>query len=70
MFLNREYRGRAIGLAAAYAVLVAGIVFTRTLDLAPASRASMVTSPTIDRPQTTRAEDFASAPRVCTDTVC
>ena len=36
MFLRRKYRDRMIGLIGAYAVLVAGIIFTGATDSAPA----------------------------------
>ena len=72
MFLRREYRNRAIGLIAAYAVLI---------DLAPAKSASTATVRTVsapmhateaalDRSKTKRANDCSSALCVRSEIVC
>lgn len=36
MFVRKEYRARAVGVLAAYAVLIVGVVATNAMDLAPA----------------------------------
>ena len=36
MFLGRKSRDRMIGLVGAYAVLIAGVVYTGSIDSAPA----------------------------------
>ena len=61
MFLSHEYRARAIGVAAAYAVLITVLVISGVFDPPPST----------DEPQITRAN--VSPPeklRACTDTVC
>lgn len=53
MFLRRDYRNRAIGLIAAYALLIAGIVFSGSFESAApikAKRADDCSQSLQDRP--------------------
>jgi hypothetical protein len=48
MFLSRQYRARAIGLVAGYAVVIAALVINGVFDPRPTDSASAVTHPTRD----------------------
>ena len=51
MFLGRKSRDRVIGLVGAYAVLIAGVVYTGAIDSTPA-----MVSPVEDAPHRRSAE--------------
>jgi hypothetical protein len=81
MFLSREYRGRAIGLAVVYAVLITAVAASGAFDRAPAKSASTeaattvpapmrATEAAIDRSKTKKADDCESALQCRSDTVC
>ena len=81
MFLRREYRNRAIGLIAAYAVLITGVVTSEAFDRTPTKGASTTAVRTIDAPmhateaaldrsKTKRADDCTSALCVRSEIVC
>jgi hypothetical protein len=70
MFLSREYRARAIGLAVAYAVVITGLIIGAAMEPSPAPAASQGTPPTAERQQTNSpADSAADLPRRC-GTVC
>jgi hypothetical protein len=52
MFLRRNLRDRAIGLAAAYAVVCLGIFVTAKLDARPRVEPAQATRASIDRAET------------------
>ena len=54
MFVKRDYRNRAIGLIAAYALLIAGIVYSGSFESAPvqAKKADDCSSALQERPET------------------
>jgi len=66
MFLRREYRDRAVGLIAAYAVLITGVVATEAFEPAPMH----ATEAALDRSKTKRADDCSSALQCRSDIVC
>ena len=70
MFLSREYRSRAVGVAAAYAVLVAGIVLTAALDSSPAKGATQATIVAPERREIKRLDDCASSLEDRSEIVC
>jgi hypothetical protein len=49
MFLERDYRARAIGLMVAFVVLIIGIVTSQADEAAPAPIADHATQPASDR---------------------
>jgi hypothetical protein len=69
MFLRREYRNRAVGLVAAYAVLIAGIVVSGALDPAPANSAMRATEAAMGG-EKTRQGDCSFALECRPDSVC
>jgi hypothetical protein len=48
MFLSRQYRARAMGLVAGYAVVIAALVINGVFDSSRADSASAVTHPAED----------------------
>jgi len=78
MLLSRKYRDRAIGLVAAYAVLVTGVVVSAEFDRSPAKRTSLqtrvaprdATNAVLDRSRTKRAVDCFSALECRSEIVC
>jgi hypothetical protein len=69
MFLSREYRARAVGLLAAYAVVITGLIVGAALEPS-AKGASKDTHPTAERQQPNTLEDPTSADQKRCDTVC
>jgi hypothetical protein len=67
MFLGRKSRDRLIGLVGAYAVLIAGVVYTGAIDSAPAV-VSPVEAP--DRRRAERPDDGLSSRHQRSDIVC
>jgi hypothetical protein len=51
MFLSRDYRARAIGLAVAYAVVITGLIIAAAMEPSPAPGASKGASPTAELPK-------------------
>lgn len=67
MFLGRKSRDRLIGLVGAYAVLIAGVVYTGAIDSAPAV-VSPVEAP--DLRSAERPDDGLSSRHQRADIVC
>jgi hypothetical protein len=68
MFLRRKSRDRVIGLMGAYAVLITGVIYTRSIDSAPVAMPPAEAAP--DRPRPTRADDGLSSRQQRSDIVC
>ena len=68
MFLGRKSRDRMIGLVGAYAVLIAGVVYTGAIDTAPAMVSPIETSP--DRQSAERRDDSLSSRQQRADIFC
>ena len=68
MFLKRQYRDRMIGLVGAYAVLIAGVVYTGAIDSSPAQTSPVETAP--DRRRAERPDDGLSSRPQRSDIVC
>jgi hypothetical protein len=70
MFLNRDYRARAIGLAVAYAVVITGLIIGAALDSPPAKSASQPIQQSAERQPGKTAHDSAAGVVKRCDTVC
>ena len=68
MFLWRKYRDRAIGLIGAYALLVAAIIWSGSLD--PAPPAQQAAKPAVDRAESMMVEDCSYLLQGRSDTAC
>ena len=68
MFLRRKSRDRVIGLAGAYAVLIAGVIYTGSIDLAPAKVTPSDVAP--DRRSAEQSYDGLSSRQQRSDIVC
>ena len=68
MFLRRTSRDRVIGLMGAYAVLITGVIYTRSIDSAPVAVPPVEAAP--DRPHPTRVDDGLSSRQQRSDIVC
>ena len=68
MFLGQKSRDRLIGLVGAYAVLIAGVVYTGAIDSAPAAAPPVEAAP--DRRSADRPDDSLSSRHQRADIVC
>jgi hypothetical protein len=68
MFLRRKSRDRVIGLMGAYAVLIAGVIYTGAIDSAPAASAPFDVAP--DHRKAEQADDGLSSRQQRSDIVC
>jgi len=67
MFLRQKSRDRVIGLVGAYAVLIAGVIYTRSIDSAPVQVSPEVAP---DRRSADQADDGLSSRQQRADIVC
>jgi hypothetical protein len=70
MFLNRDYRARAIGILGAYAVVIAGVLIGASLESSSTNGASKDTHPTVEPHQANAAKDSLPGSDARCDTVC
>jgi hypothetical protein len=70
MFVSRKYRDRAVGLIAAYILLIAGVVANGAFNARAGSPPPRVTEAAPDRPNTRQADDFSSSHHCYADVVC
>lgn len=72
MFLKSDYRDRAIGLIAAFAVLITGAIATGAITPVPrkAIDAERRSGPLIDHADAKRADDRSCGPQCGCGTVC
>jgi hypothetical protein len=68
MFLRRKSRDQMIGLVGAYAVLVAGVIYTGAIDSAPAKVSPSEVAP--DYRSAERPDDGLSSRQQRSDIVC
>lgn len=80
MFLSRKYRDRAVGLIAAYSLLIGGVVASAEFERAPVKSAQetastmsaqmRATEASLDRAKTRKPDDCASALQCRSEIVC
>jgi hypothetical protein len=69
MFLNRQYRARAIGILAAYALVAAGILIGVLLDSRRDPAATKAATPA-ERPEMQRVDNSSAEGKPRCDVVC
>ena len=68
MFLRRKSRDRVVGLIGAYAVLITGVIYTRSIDSAPAVASPVEVAPDVRKAE--RSDDCLSSRYQRSEIVC